>query len=70
MQKFDLNFEAKEDNDNGIYDLKDYLANCNNEYYLSSLVHHIGNIQMFISCGCEILKYEIKESKILFQQKY
>ena len=65
MQKFDLNFKAKEDNDNDIYDLKDYLAYCNNEYYLASLVHHIGNIQMFISCGCEILKYEIKESKIL-----
>ena len=67
LQKLDSDFNSKEDDDNGVYDLNDLSTTCSNGFYLSSLVHNINNIQLFISCDNNILKYKIKDSKIQSQ---
>ena len=64
IQKFDENFEKKEDDENGNYDLINSLKNCN-EYNLSSLEYESNNINMFVICDNNIKKLEIKDSKII-----
>ena len=61
--KFNKNFEKKEDEENGNYDLKNKLNTCG-EYYLSSLEYESNNINMFVICDDNIKKFEIKNSKI------
>lgn len=61
LQKFDSDFNSKEDDDNGVYDLNDLSTNYSNGYYLSSFFHNINDIQIFISCDNNILKYKIKD---------
>ena len=63
IQKLDENFEKKEDEENGYYDLMNQLNTCS-EYYLSSLEYESDNINMFVICDNNIKKYEIKHSKI------
>ena len=64
LQKFDSNFEEKEDEENGIYDLTNSLSDCT-EYYLSSLVHNSNNLKMFVSCDSNILQIIIEEAKVI-----
>ena len=53
IQKFNKNFEKKEDEENGYYDLKNKLNTCG-EYYLSSLEYESNNINMFVICDDNI----------------
>ena len=55
LQKFDLNFQPKTDEQNGIYDLSNNLEDCS-EFYISSLVHDLNDIEMFVNCGGIIMK--------------
>ena len=64
LQKFDSSFAKKEDNENGVYDLSNTLVDCS-EYYVSSLVHNINNIKMFVYCNNNILNFDTTASKIL-----
>ena len=63
IQKLDENFEKKEDEENGYYDLNNKLNTCG-EYYLSSLEYESENLNMFVICDDNIKKFEIKHSKV------
>lgn len=65
LLKIDENFEIKEDEGNGIYDLSNILSNCS-EYFLSNLIHNVTNITMFVRCDNSILK--IKKEDAIFMK--
>ena len=54
LKKLDSNYEIKEDEENGIYDLSSSLDGCN-DYYISSLIHNQEKINMFVSCDKNII---------------
>ena len=56
LKKFNQNFEIKDSDANGAYDLSNSLIGCNN-YYLSSLVHSSNNIKVFVNCNNSIIEY-------------
>ena len=59
LQKLDSNFDKKEDEKNGLYDLTEKVSECTN-YSLSSLIHDSDNVNIFINCDGNILKYKVE----------
>ena len=61
LVKLDLEFNIKEDEKNGFYDLTSTLSKCG-DYYLSSLIYDSNNINILANCNGDIIKYEVKNS--------
>ena len=58
LLKFDSNFNKIEDEKNGIYDLTEKVSGCTN-YALSSLILDSDNVNIFVNCNGNIVKYKV-----------
>ena len=57
--KLDSNFDKKEDEKNGIYDLTEKVSECCTYYSLSSLILDSNNVNIFVNCNGNIVKYKV-----------